>query len=87
MNIEQMLKELKRSKLYERSTEDMGSLDKELRGKRLEKALYDWLNETEIAEKEICKLIDGEIGKRDLMEINKSVKVKFRKIEDLIKVF
>lgn len=65
----------------------MGILDKKTKGKKIEKALYEWLNLTEEVEAEICKMLDGEILKRDLMKINHEVKVKFRYLEDLIKTY
>ena len=65
----------------------MGVKNKADKAKKIEKALYEWLNLTEKVELEICKLLDGEISKKDLILINHEVKVKFRYIEDLIKTY
>lgn len=65
----------------------MGVKSKTDKAKKIEKALYEWLNLTEKVELEICKLLDGEISKKDLLIINHEVKVKFRYIEDLIKTY
>lgn len=65
----------------------MGSLDKTERARRVEKALYEWLNETEQVEEQVCKMLDGDISKKDLISLNSRIKAKFRHLEDLIKVY
>lgn len=65
----------------------MGSLDKTERARRVEKALYEWLNETEQVEEQVCKMLDGDISKKDLISLNSGIKAKFRHLEDLIKVY
>lgn len=54
---------------------------------RLEKALYNWLNETEKFETAVCELIDKKKSKRDLIKIADNVKEKFRHLEDRIKFY
>lgn len=54
---------------------------------RIEKALYDWLNLTEQFESKVCDLIDEKTYKRELIKSANEIKVKFRKLEDLIKVY
>ena len=53
----------------------MGVLDKKTKAKKIEKALYEWLNLTEEVEVEICKMLDGEILKKDLKS-NKILRIK-----------
>lgn len=65
----------------------MGSLNKTERARRVEKALYEWLNETEQVEEQVCKMLDGDISKKDLISLNSRIKAKFRHLEDLIKVY
>ena len=65
----------------------MGVKSKLEKGQKIEKTLYEWLNLTEKVELEICKLLDGEISKKDLILINHDVKAKFRYLEDLIKTY
>lgn len=54
---------------------------------RLEKALYNWINETEKFETAVCRLIDSEKPKKELMKIANNVKKKFRYLEDTIKFY
>lgn len=54
---------------------------------RLERALYNWLSETEKFENAVCGLIDKEISKRELLKITDNVKRRFRHLEDLIKFY
>lgn len=65
----------------------MGLLDRGARGRRVEKALYEWLNKTEEVETYVCKMLDGEIPKKDLIKINSEIKEKFRYLEDVIKIY
>ena len=54
---------------------------------KLEKSLYSWLNETEKFENAVCKMIDKEKSKRELVKIAAEVKMKFRHLEDIIKMY
>lgn len=54
---------------------------------KLEKALYSWLSETEKFETAVCRLIDKEKTKRELIKTASEVKSKFRYLEDIIKVY
>ena len=54
---------------------------------RLERALNNWLSETEKFENAVCGLIDKEISKRELLKITDNVKRRFRHLEDLIKFY
>lgn len=54
---------------------------------KLEKSLYSWISETENFETAVCKLIDKEKSKRDLIKIADKVKRKFRYLEDTIKFY
>ena len=65
----------------------MKLLEKKKRGEKIEKALYEWLNATEEVELQICKMLDGDIPKKDLIPINSKIKAKFRRLEDLIKEY
>jgi hypothetical protein len=65
----------------------MGIKSKLEKSQKIETTLYEWLNLTEKVELEICKLLDGEISKKDLIKINHEVKVKFRFLESLIKAY
>ena len=60
---------------------------KDRKEKKLEKALYGWLNTTEKVETAVCKLLDGEIDKEKLIKINASIKRKFRDLEKMIKEY
>lgn len=53
----------------------------------LERALYSWISETEKFETAVCRLIDKEKSKRDLIKIASKVKAKFRYLEDVIKFY
>lgn len=53
----------------------------------LERALYNWLNKTEKFEDAVCKMIDKEKSKRELVKIAAEVKTKFRYLEDIIKMY
>lgn len=54
---------------------------------RLERALYNWLSETEKFENVVYKLIDKEISKRELMKTADKIKHKFRYLEDVIRFY
>lgn len=54
---------------------------------KLEKTLYNWLNETETFENAVCDLIDKKKTKRDLIKISDKVKGRFRYLEDIIKLY
>lgn len=54
---------------------------------KLEKALYEWIDETEKFETAVCRLIDSEKPKRELMKIADNVKKKFRYLEDRLKFY
>lgn len=60
---------------------------KEKKEKQLEKALYNWLNKTEDVETAVCKLLDGEISKKDLIKVNSDIKQKFKYLENKIKEY
>lgn len=53
----------------------------------LERALYNWISETEKFESAVCQLIDEEKPKRELIKIADKVKRKFRCLEDTIKFY
>ena len=54
---------------------------------KLEKALYNWLSETEKFENAVCALEDKTISKRELMKTADKVKQKFRYLEDMIRFY
>lgn len=58
-----------------------------MKEEKLEKALYNWLNETEKFENAVCGLEDRTVTKRELIKIADSVKKKFRYLEDIIKFY
>lgn len=54
---------------------------------KLEKVLYSWINETEKFETAVCRLIDKEKSKRELIKVADKVKRKFRYLENTIKFY
>lgn len=58
-----------------------------IKEERLEKALYNWISETEKFESAVCELEDKKKSKRDLIKIASEVKRRFRYLEDIIKVY
>ena len=61
--------------------------EKELKGNRIEKALFSWLNKTTEFEAAVCKMVDGELHKKELIRMSGDVKQAFRHLEDLIKKY
>lgn len=53
----------------------------------LERALYNWISETEKFENAVCQLMDEEKYKRELIKIADKVKKRFRHLEDIIKLY
>lgn len=54
---------------------------------KLERVLYNWESETEKFENAVCELIDKKRTKRELIKIANNVKLKFRHLEDIIKLY
>jgi hypothetical protein len=61
--------------------------EKEIKGNRIEKALFTWLNKTTEFEAAVCKMVDEELHKRDLIRMSGDVKQAFRYLENLIKKY
>lgn len=62
-------------------------MEKEIKEEQLERALYNWLNKTEELETAICKLLDGEIKKKDLKTLKLNLEIKYKVLEDLIELY
>jgi len=57
------------------------------RREKLEKALSEWIKMTEDVEIQVNNVIDGKKHKKELNALMSNCKLKFRRLEDVLKIY